>query len=67
MLSPSMSIYYVILVDGVPQAVTSLYDRAQMYSRELSTASREAVVIPTREIAEDFDDEVPTIRECKCL
>lgn len=56
-------LYYVIVVNGVPEAVTTLFSRAQGYARELDTRNRSARIVPTAEIVDDFSDEEPTLRD----
>lgn len=56
-------VYYVIVVNGVPEAVTTLYSRALGYARELETRNRSARIVPTAEIVDDFSDEEPTLRD----
>lgn len=38
--------YYVILVSGVPEAVTTMWDRAKSYQRELESKNRTATILP---------------------
>lgn len=59
-------IYYVILVDGTPEQVTTIWARAKQAADELTTKNREAKIIPCAEAVppgverEEFESEEPT-------
>ena len=54
-------IYYVVLVDGVPMDVTTILAKAVQSQGELTTAHRDATIVPCTPIPSDeFDHEEPT-------
>lgn len=68
--------FYVVLVDNVPMAVTEIWARAQIMRDEMNTKARWATILPVREINHsgfydesdyateaEFTDEEPTIKE----
>jgi hypothetical protein len=55
----SLTIYYVILVNGVPEQVTTHFQRAQQAANELTSRYREARIVMCREVSE-FETEEPT-------
>lgn len=57
-------IYYVVVVGGVPEAVTTIFAIAEQRCKELGSCQRTAMIIPTRCMDfEDFVDEEPTIKD----
>lgn len=57
------NVYFVVLVDGVPEAVSADLGRASQVMRELSSRNRVTTVVPCAAIAgeaQDFDEEAPT-------
>lgn len=67
-----MNTYYVVLVNGVPEAVTTHWARAKQAADELGSVNREARIVPcvealpfldVEETPDDFADEEPTIPE----
>ncbi len=59
-----MTIYYVILVNGIPEQVTADFSRAKQAERELTSRHREARIVPCRECVpealNEFESEEPT-------
>lgn len=59
-------IYYVVILDGVPRDVTTIFSRAVTTAKELSTATKEASIVPCIPRHEpvqmelDFSSEEPT-------
>lgn len=60
-------IYYVVLVSGIPEAVTTLLSRAQAYRRELESKNRPAIIVPCAPL-ESLSEEgkEPDEREVEC-
>ena len=57
-------VYYVVLVDGVPEAVSTLFSIADQKVKELGTVNRNAVIIPTISIDGARVEEIyPDLRE----
>lgn len=54
-------VYFVVLVDGVPEAVTTIWDRADLYARELTTKNRSAVIVPCQAIPTQEQDSNPLL------
>lgn len=57
-----MTTYYIVLLNGVPLDVTTIYAKAQQSQKELSVPGKDAIILPCVPIQREFDfsDEGPT-------
>jgi len=58
--------YYVVLLDGVPMDVTTVWSRAVKSKEELTVPGRDAIILPCEPRAGDFEEEEDTEPNC-CL
>ena len=56
-------VYYIVLVDGIPEAVSTMWSVADQRCKELSTAHRHAMILPTYGIDPAFKDEAEFMEE----
>ena len=56
-------IYYVVLLDGVPRDVTTIWGKAVQSQKELTTTRGDATIVPCVPMGEEFEDEEPTLRD----
>lgn len=54
-----MNTYYVVIVNGAPEAVSADYHRAAKMQRELASANREATIVPCAPIPEQTQLDLP--------
>lgn len=52
--------YYVVALDGTPVGVSTIYSIAAQMASQMETSRKKAVIIPTMEIAGEFESEEPT-------
>ena len=60
--------YYVVLLDGVPLDVTTIWSRAVKSKEELTVPGKDAIILPCEPRDEDFNEESDTTPDgCECL
>lgn len=64
-----MTTYYIVLVNGVPMDVTTIWSRAVKSQQELSTSTKDAIILPCVPAQEEFDfmSEGPTEKDIEQL
>lgn len=66
-----MTTYYIVLLNGIPVDVTTIWSNAQVSQKQLSVRGKDAIILPCTPLEwkspdqleltlEPFDSEVPT-------
>lgn len=60
--------YYIVLLNGVPVDVSTIFAKAQQSQKELSVPGKDAIILPCVPIQREFDfaQEEPTDKDCVC-